>query len=100
MSDHTDVINVVGEFSFDAPIGVKELAQLQWSYAWCLTSCRVRLVRLFLSRNRKRAVLLFEAPDAESVRQAFRQTRTPFDDIWSCSEVDTPVGITARPPHS
>jgi hypothetical protein len=83
-----EVINVIGELSFDAPIGAGELAKLQCSDAWCFGSRRVRLVGLFLARNGKRAVLLFQAPDAESVRQAFRHTQTHFDDIWPCATLD------------
>jgi len=80
-----EVINVIGELSFDAPLAPVGLAKLQRSDGWCFGNCRVRLVRLFLARNRKRAVLVFEAPDAESVRQAFRHTQTHFDDIWPCA---------------
>jgi Protein of unknown function (DUF4242) len=79
-------INVIGELNFDTPIAPKDLAEIQRSDTWCFGSRRVRLVRLFLSSNRRRAVLLFQAPDAESVRQAFRHTQTTFDQIWSCEE--------------
>ena len=83
---HMDLINVIGELSFDAPIAPSDLARLQCPDEWCLRSCRVRLVKIFLAHNRKRAVLLFEAPDAESVRQAFRHTQSHFDQLWPCSE--------------
>jgi hypothetical protein len=81
-----ELINVIGELSFDAPISPKDLAELQCPDAWCLCSCRVRLVNVFLAHDRKRAVLLFQAPDAESVRQAFRHTQAHFDQIWPCAE--------------
>jgi hypothetical protein len=83
-----ELVNVIGELSFDAPLASLELAKLQCSDKWCFGSCRVRLVRLFLARNRKRALLLFQAPDAESVRQAFRHTQTHFDEIWPCATFD------------
>ena len=92
-----EVIDVIGEISFDAPIAPVELAKLQCSDGWCFGNRRVRLVRVFLARNRKRAVLLFEAPDAESVRQAFRHTQTHFDDIWPCATV---AAGTQRSPRS
>jgi hypothetical protein len=81
-----ELINVIGELSFDAPIAPQDLAKLQCPDAWCLGSCRVRLVKVFLAHNRKRAVMLFQAPDAESVRQAFRHTQAHFDQIWPCAE--------------
>jgi len=92
-----EVINVIGELSFDVPIAPEELAKLQCSDGCCFGSRRVRLLGLFLARDRKRAVLLFQAPDAESVRQAFRQTQTHFDDIWPCATLDAG---TQRSPRS
>src|SRR5262245_55140331 len=83
-----EVINVIGEFSCDAPIAPVTLAKLQCPDGWCFGSRRVRLVGLFLASDRKRAVLLFQAPDAESVRQAFRHTQIHFDDIWPCATLD------------
>jgi len=82
-----ELINVIGELSFDAPIAPRDLAELQSPDAWCLGSCRVRLVKVFLAHDRKRAVMLFQAPDAESVRQAFRRTQAHFDQIWPCAEL-------------
>jgi len=52
-----ELINVIGELSFDAPIAPKDLAKLQCPDSWCPGSCRVRLVKVFLAHNRKRAVL-------------------------------------------
>lgn len=89
MRDELALINVIGELSFDAPIALEDIAKLECSYTWCFANCRVRLVRGFLARNGKRAVLLFQAPDAESVRQALRQAQTPFEQIWPCAEVST-----------
>jgi len=92
-----EVVNVIGELSFDAPIAPVALAKLQCSDGWCFGSRRVRLAGLFLARDRKRAVLLFQAPDAESVRQAFRHTQIHFDDIWPCVTLDAGRnGSTAR----
>ena len=54
-----EMINVIGELSFDVPIAPEELAKLQCSDGWCFGSRRVRLLGLFLARDRKRAVLLF-----------------------------------------
>ena len=84
-----ELINVIGELSFDSPIATSDFARLLSPNAWCLVSCRVRLMRVFLAHNRKRAVLLFQAPDAESVRQAFRHTEAHFDQIWPCASTRT-----------
>src|SRR5580704_17247061 len=49
--------------------------------------------RSSLSKDRLRMVCEFEAPDAESVREAFRASGTPFERIWNaevCAVVDYP----------
>jgi hypothetical protein len=74
--------DVVAELSFDKPSTVAELAAIERSCAWCFETHRVRLVRLFLARDRKRAVLVFRAPDAESVRLACRHAGMPFEWGW------------------
>jgi len=74
--------DVVAEFRFDAPTSAAELAAIELSCAWCFETHRVQLVRLFLARDRKRAVLVFRAPDAESVRLACRHAGMPFE--WAC----------------
>ncbi len=85
MSD--GLTDVVGEFSFDAPMTADELAALERSYAWCFATHRVQVVRVYLACNRRRAVLLFRAPDAESVRLACRHVEMPVDRVWPCREM-------------
>jgi len=65
--------DVVGEFRFDAPVAPIDLVRLDQSCAWCFEMLRVRLQQVFLSLDRRRAVIVFRAPDLESVRQACRQ---------------------------
>lgn len=81
------LINVVGELSFDAPINPEELAKLECSDGRCYESFRLHLVHLLLALDRKRALLLFHAPDAESVRLAFRHMHVAFEHVWACGEV-------------
>lgn len=65
----------------------------------CRTSCsiyqRIRWLRTLVSSdgipragntNRKRFISELEAPDAESVRELFRQQRIPFDRVWKATE--------------
>jgi hypothetical protein len=79
--------DVVGELSFNTPIVLADLAAIERSCTWCFESHRVQLVRLFLARNRKRAVLVFRAPDAESVRLACRHAQMPLERVWPCRQV-------------
>lgn len=64
--------DVVGEFRFASPVTAEELMSIDRTCAWCFEMMRVQLVRAFLSRDGMRAVLIFRAPDAESVRGACR----------------------------
>jgi hypothetical protein len=80
--------DVVGELSFDSPIALADLMALEQSCPPCFASHRVQVVGLFLARDRRRAVLLFRAPDAESVRLACRHLMLPFERVWQCS---TPI---------
>jgi hypothetical protein len=83
----SDLSDVLGELSFDTPTTLSDLAAIERSCAWCFETYRVQLVRLFLARNRKRAILLFRAPDAESVRLACRHAQLPFERVWPCRQV-------------
>lgn len=50
---------------------------------WCLRTHRVRPVCRLVSRDGGRVVLLYGAPDAESVRLAERHTRGLADATWA-----------------
>jgi len=39
--------------------------------------------RSSLSKDKLRMICEFEAPDAESVREAFRRAQVPFERIWA-----------------
>ena len=63
---------VVGELSFDKATTISDFAAMERFCASCFETHRVHLVRVCLARNRMRAILIFRAPDAESVRLACR----------------------------
>jgi hypothetical protein len=44
----------------------------------CLTY-HVRFLKTFLSKDRRRMLCLYEAPDAEAVRRAQEQAKVPFE---------------------
>jgi Protein of unknown function (DUF4242) len=50
--------------------------------AWCLEAHGCRILTSYLSADGRRATCVFEAPDAESVREVQRQTGMPFDRAW------------------
>lgn len=82
MKDSDGLVDVVGEQTFDRPMTVDELSAIERSCAWCLSTHHVQLTRLILSCDGRRAVALFRAPDAESVRLAHRHVRL-FERVWT-----------------
>jgi len=81
---------IVAEVSFDTPARPAELAAIERSCTWCFEAYRVKLVRSYLARNRSRAVLVFRAPDAESVRLACRHASLVIDRAWACLQPPPP----------
>jgi len=73
---------VVVERVFDAPVTLEMAEQLEAANADCLDRYRVTRVARFGSSDGKRMICVFEAPDAESVRQGMRQLGMPFVRIY------------------
>jgi hypothetical protein len=48
----------------------------------CLELRGARWMRSYLTPDGRRALCEFEAPDAESVREAFRMSGQPYDRAW------------------
>jgi len=51
----------------------------------CLELGGARWMRSYITQDGRRAICEFEAPDAESVREAFRSAGQPFDRAWVAS---------------
>jgi hypothetical protein len=74
---------VIVERSFN---GAAEFDALQWDkISWCLDQHRIRVLRSYLSSDKRRMICVYEAPDAESVRIANRQGELPFDRVWTAT---------------
>lgn len=82
-----EAANVVVERSWQAPVTLEEIQAIEDAEAWCLETHRVHFVRTFFSRDRRRMICLYEAPDAESVRLAQRQAGMPVDRVWAFRRV-------------
>jgi hypothetical protein len=74
---------VVVERSFDEPVTIEEIQALEDAGASCLEAHEVAFVRTFFSRDCKRMICLYRAPDAEAVRMAQRKAGMPVDSVWS-----------------
>jgi hypothetical protein len=87
---------VVVERSFADPVEFEEIQRLEHRGTACLEAHRVRFLRTYFSRDRRRMICLYEAPDAESVRLAQQGAGVPFEAAWTSRvvphEADVPDG--------
>lgn len=78
---------LVMERSFDEALTDADLERMNARVTPCLQEYGVRWVRSYLSSTRQRMICAFEAPDAESVRMAFRVSDVPLGHVWPGDEL-------------
>ena len=69
---------------FEEPTTVEAMQAIEDAGAWCLEQRQVTFLRTFFSIDRRRMLCLYQAPDAESVRQAQREAGMPVERVWAC----------------
>jgi len=79
--------NVAVERSFREPVELDAIQAIEDAGVRCLELRRVRFARTYFSHDRRRMVCLYQAPDAESVREAQREAGVPFDSVWAFTRV-------------
>jgi len=79
---------IVMEQTFEKPMSDEELAVFAKRLDPCLDLRYGTWARSYLASDRKRMLCEFEAPDAESVRDALRSANVPFDRVWAASVFD------------
>jgi len=79
--------NVLVARSFPEAVTLDAVQAVEDAADWCLRLHQVSFVRTYFSRDRRRMICLYQAPDAESVRRAQTQARMPFDSIWSFDRI-------------
>jgi hypothetical protein len=89
------VEHVISERSFVEPISFADIGTMAERASWCFDLHHVGYRRSFLSLDGRRMVCHFEAPDAESVRNALRQLDKPFERVWTAS-IHNPPQATIR----
>jgi hypothetical protein len=75
--------NVLVARTFQEPVSIDSVLAREAASAWCLEAHGVRPGGSFFSRDRRRMLCLYEAPDAESVRIAQRLAEMPVDAVWA-----------------
>lgn len=80
--------NVLVERQFDQDTSMEEIQAIEDAGIQCLEARNVEFLRTYCSADRQRMICLYNAPDAESVRQAQREARVPFTEIWAFSTLN------------
>jgi hypothetical protein len=84
--------NIMVERQFEEPTTVATMQAIEDQGADCLKTWNVRFIRTYFSQDKKTMLCLYEAPDAESVRQAQTKAGMPFTKVWSYDYV-TPENL-------
>jgi hypothetical protein len=79
---------VIAEQIFEHPVAEDALTDFTKRLAPCLDLRDGTWTRSYVSSDRRRMVCEFEAPDADSVREALRSAGIPFDRVWTAQMFD------------
>jgi len=87
--------NVVVERRFDAPTTLGAIQAIEDAGIGCLQMRDVEFIYTLFSADRRRMICMYQAPDAESVRQAQHEAGMPVEAVWAFSIVDEQTLKTA-----
>lgn len=79
--------HVIVEYAFDPPATEEEFDAMAARLDPCLEGRDVRWVQSFVALDRRRRVCIFEAPDAEAVRSAYRSAKVGFERAWAAEAI-------------
>jgi hypothetical protein len=77
------MVRIIVEQVFDPPMSDAAFAELASRLEPCLKARGCAWKRSYVSSDRTRMICDYEAPDAESVREACRSAGHPFTSVWS-----------------
>ena len=75
---------VIVERQFEQAADLDALQAIEDAATGCLDMHRVTFIKTYFSIDKKRMICQYNAPDAESVRQAQRAAQMPFTHVWAC----------------
>jgi hypothetical protein len=86
---------IVLERRFDPPLRIDDIPAMGTRAAWCMEQHRVSYLTSLLSLDGRVLLCLFEAPDAEAVRDMLRQLDAPFERLWTAT-IHAPPSLPAH----
>jgi hypothetical protein len=78
---------VIVELTFEHPPSDADMAAAAEREQKCREIRSITWKRSVLSKDRRRAICEYEAPDVETVRRVQLEAGAPFDRIWSVAEI-------------
>jgi hypothetical protein len=78
---------IILESVFDPPITQEEFDAQAEKVAPCLDERHATWITSYFAVDRKRRICVFEARDAEAVRQAYRMSGVKFERAWVAEQV-------------
>jgi hypothetical protein len=79
---------IIIESSFDPPLTEEQfLERVAAKVSPCLDERGARWITSYMATDGRRRICVFEARDAEAVRQAFRLSGLKPDRVWSAEQV-------------
>ncbi len=78
---------IIVESVFDPPITEEEFDAMAGKVAPCLDERHATWVTSYFAVDRRRRVCVFEAKDAEAVRQAYRMSGVKFERVWAAEQI-------------
>ncbi len=82
---------LIVETTYDPPLTDELRLVHQEKLTPCMELRSVRWLHSYESADRRRKVCVFEAPDAESLREALRSAGIAYDRVWPASFRDESV---------
>jgi hypothetical protein len=79
--------HVIVEYAFDRPATEEEFNEAAARLDPCLEARGVRWIQSFLALDRRNRICIFEAPDAEAVRSAYRMAKVGFVRAWAAEAI-------------
>ena len=83
------MVHIVIESTYDPPLTEEKMAELEKQLTPCLKARNLTWIRSLISRDGRRSVCEYEAADAETVREVYRQVGIKVDCAW-VAEIVTP----------
>jgi hypothetical protein len=79
--------HVIVEYAFDPPATDEDCDRMAQQLDPCLEAQGARWLQAFLALDRRHRICIYEAPDAEAVRSAYRMAKVGFVRAWAAEAI-------------